>query len=78
LQEVFSPACGALELFGAASFLPAAAKLTAPRRDVLERDVQGSIDKAYAACIVRQRNFDRDDYRHVMATPFIRASRGRD
>jgi predicted secreted Zn-dependent protease len=56
------------------TFVRDAAKLTGPCAS-LEHTVRASIDKAYAACMVRQRNFDAADHDTVRSTPFMELAR---
>jgi predicted secreted Zn-dependent protease len=60
-----------------ASFVPAAAKLTAGTCAALERDVRKYLDRQYAACMGKQSDYEKIDRPRVMSSPFIRAALGR-
>lgn len=60
------------------AFVAAAAKLTAPGGcGGLERTVRRYLDKQYAACMAKQREYETLDRPRVMASPFIRAALAR-
>lgn len=60
------------------TFVAAAAKLTKPGNcGGLEQTVRRYLDKQYAACMAKQREYEKLDRPRVMASPFIRAALGR-
>ena len=60
-----------------AAFVPAAAKLTAPSCGALEASVRRYLDKQYAACMAKQRDYEKGDRPRVMSAAFLRAALGR-
>jgi predicted secreted Zn-dependent protease len=55
-------------------FVPAATKLTGPNCAALEKKVRQFIDKRYAACMAKQREYEKIDRPKVMASPFFKAA----
>ncbi len=59
------------------SFTVAAAKLTGPAGCAgLEKKVRQYLDKQYAACMAKQREYEKTDRPRVMSSPFMRAAMG--
>jgi predicted secreted Zn-dependent protease len=60
-----------------AKFVAAAERMTAPGACAgLERKIRRSIDQAYEACMIEQREFEKRDRPRILGLAFVKAARG--